>query len=102
MVTKEQAISYTSMAIATLMQVYSLIKDDEDYDEIDKYTGQIIGEECRDTADKLQEALLYFTMNKAEKSKSTTIINYFNCKPEDYPTPTIKGDVKVYTFNDDN
>lgn len=90
------------MAIATLMQVYSLIKDDENYNETDRYTGKTIGEECRDNADKLQEALLYFTMNKAKKSKSNTIINYFNCKPKDYPMPTINGDVKVYTFNDDN
>ena len=82
MITKDQAISYTSMAIATLMQVYSLIKDDENYDEIDRYTGKTIGEECRDSADMLQEALLYFTMNKEENSKSNTIINYFNCKPE--------------------
>ena len=37
----------------------------------------------------LQEALLYFTMNKEENSKSNTIINYFNCKPDDYPMPTI-------------
>lgn len=82
MITKDQAISYTSMAIATLMQVYSLIKDDENYDEIDKYTGKTIGEECRDSAYMLQEALLYFTMNKEENSKSNTIINCFNCKPE--------------------
>ena len=46
MITKDQAISYTSMAIATLMHVYSLIKDDENYDETDRYTGKTIGEEC--------------------------------------------------------